>query len=80
MTRGSPCSSGLIRAPIVTLHARLVELFSRYNSLFPERADPQDLVEQLAIIRERSLHPDELSASALRVLAERGCPKRSTTR
>ncbi len=55
----------------VTLHARLVELFSRYNSLFPERADPHDLVEQLAIIRERSLHPDELSASALRTLAER---------
>jgi len=55
----------------ITLHARLVELFSRYNSLFPERADPHDLVEQLAIIRERSLHPGELSPSALRVLAER---------
>ncbi len=53
-----------------TLHARLVELFSRYDSLFPERADPDDLVEQFAIIRERSLHPDELSASALRALAE----------
>ena len=55
----------------VTLHARLVELFSRYSYLFPERRDPHDLAEQLAIIRERSLHPDELSASALRTLAER---------
>ena len=55
----------------VTLHVRLVELFSRYSYLFPERRDPQDLAEQLAIIRERSLHPDELSASALRALAER---------
>ncbi len=55
----------------VTLHARLVELFSRYSYLFPERRDPHDLAEQLAIIRERSLHPEELSASALRALAER---------
>ncbi len=55
----------------VPLHARLVELFSRYSYLFPERRDPHDLAEQLAIIRERSLHPDELSASALRTLAER---------
>jgi cytochrome P450 len=54
----------------VTLHARLVELFSRYSCFFPERRDPHDLAEELAIIRDRSLHPDELSASALRVLAE----------
>jgi len=55
----------------VTLHARLVELFSRYSYVVPERRDPNDLAEQLAIIRERSLHPDELSPSALRTLAER---------
>jgi cytochrome P450 len=53
-----------------TLHARLVELFSRYSCYAPIRRDPVDLVQQLAIIRERSLHPDELSASVLRTLAE----------
>ena len=55
----------------VVLHTRLVELFGRYHYLFPDRRDPDDLAEQLAIIRERSLHPDELSPSALRTLAER---------
>ena len=53
------------------LHSRLVELFGRYNYLFPDRRDPHDLAEQLAIIRERSLHPEQLSPSALRTLAER---------
>src|SRR5262249_32891037 len=47
----------------VVLHTRLVELFGRYNYLFPDRRDPHDLAEQMAIIRDRSLHPAELSPS-----------------
>ncbi len=64
----------------VTLHARLVDLFSRYSYLYPEQRDPHDLAEQLAIIRERSLHPDQSSASACDARSQSAYRERSTTR
>ena len=63
----------------VTLHVVAWSSLSRYSSLFPERADPHDLAEQLAIIRERSLHPDDCRR-ALCARSRSGYRKRSTTR